>query len=111
MSNAEVRVLIRYGQIMVSVLLLAIVGYLGMSWCSHMIGSCMTTGECPGPFYHVRHLFGVFVMTSLLVFILVPVFWWLQDRWQKDIEREEAKLHEKAKEKSLENFSEKGPRP
>lgn len=99
------KVLIRHAQILLSVTLLAVVAYLGLTWAAHQIGFCMAmNGECVGPFYHARHVFAAFCMACVLFFILLNPFWALKDRWKKDVEREEARIHEREKQKAIEDF-------
>lgn len=107
MSEAEIKVLIRYAQIIFSLVLLAVVAYLGLSWASHQIGICMTVNpqtECVGPFYHARHAVGIIVMSVVLFLLLSWPVAMLLDRWKKDVEKTEAKVQEEKKRKQIEEF-------
>lgn len=106
LSCAEVKVMIRYGQIILSIVLLVVLAYLGLTWCAHKIHFCMTAGqeECHGPFYHARHIFAAFIMTCVLGFTMMWPVGMLMDRWKKDVEREEARIHEKKKQQAVEEF-------
>lgn len=98
--------MIRYGQIVLTIVFLIVFAYLGLSWCAHHIGFCMTmqNQDCNGPFYHVRHGLAVFLMTICLALLLMWPVSALCDRWKKDVEHEEARVQERKKERAITQF-------
>ena len=100
------KVLIKYGQILLTVVLLVVLAYIGMTWCIHKIGFCLTNPneDCQGPFYHARHIFGAFIMACVLIAVLFWPVSVLIDRWKKDVEREEARMQERKKEQAINAF-------
>ena len=104
MSGAEIRVLIRYIQVIATFLIFIVLYYLGITWSMHKIGFCVISPNesCEGPFYHARHIPGAFISTIVLFLILFFPVSSLMDRWKKDVEREEARIQEKEKDRFLE---------
>lgn len=100
--------MIRYAQILFSVVVLAVLAYLGLTWAAHKIGFCMSQGACTGPFYDARHTLPAIMMAVVLLLILFWPAMWLSERWKNDVELEEGRIQERKKQKVIEEFSSRG---